>query len=274
MKIVSRRAWSELFWRLQPSTRARWHVRKRLVFTVTAGRTGTEFLTRLLVGLPGVTAVHEPSPEFTLVMREVQSDPGAAERFWENSKMPSIRRARGSIYIETSHIASKGFFEPLLERNIVPDLILLERVPIATATSHYLVAAVPARTQHGNAFLLRPDDPGVLPLPGWETTDDWSLCYWYCREMERRMAFYEAKICAMGGRVLRTSIDRLKTEPGLFDLVEFVGVGDSDVLVPVLRTQASKVVNSKQDTKAKYVRPLDLDLEKRAREVDARIGLI
>jgi hypothetical protein len=51
---------------------------KNLVFTVTAGRTGTTLLTNLLKALPDTTALHEPEPAFEHYLRRVQRDPAAA----------------------------------------------------------------------------------------------------------------------------------------------------------------------------------------------------
>ncbi|OEU18432.1 hypothetical protein FRACYDRAFT_236711 [Fragilariopsis cylindrus CCMP1102] len=45
-----------------------------LIFTVTAGRSGTTLLTRLLELIPVVVAKHEPKPSFVNVMRKVQNN--------------------------------------------------------------------------------------------------------------------------------------------------------------------------------------------------------
>jgi hypothetical protein len=50
-----------------------------LIFTVTAGRSGTTLLTRLLELIPVVVAKHEPKPSFVNVMRKVQNNATTAD---------------------------------------------------------------------------------------------------------------------------------------------------------------------------------------------------
>src|SRR5262249_54498568 len=148
-------------------------------------------LSELLKAVPGIYSDHEPEPKFSDVMRATQYDARIACRFLLSQKLPTIRRCGQPTYVETSHLACKGFIEPLSENGCAPDLIILERSPFLVATSLYLVDAVPARTPLGNQFLLRPDDPGVLPLDDWQELSDWALCFWYCREIEHRMKMYK-----------------------------------------------------------------------------------
>jgi hypothetical protein len=272
VQATIRRVYDHLRWRLDRRRGWLWKVDKRLIFTATAGRTGTGYLTTLLDEFPGVSARHEPDPQFSLVLREVQRDPEMAERFWTRARLPMIRRARGEIYAETSHLICEGFLEALFDHGITPDLVLLERDPIDTATSFFQIASIPARTHMGNRFQLRPDDPGVLQLPGWEELDDWSLCYWYCREIERRMAHYAGEVTARGGVVLRTSLTTLKSDDGLRDLVTFVGTGTFPSLATRLRAAAGRVVNAKTGEKEDFARPLNFDRAERARVVDERLA--
>jgi hypothetical protein len=85
----------------------------RLILTVTPGRSGTVYLCELLKSVPGIYSAHEPEPKFSDVMRAVQYDPAIARRFLLSQKLPAIRRYAQSTYVETSHLACKGFIEPL-----------------------------------------------------------------------------------------------------------------------------------------------------------------
>ena len=58
------------------------------------------------------------------VLREVQGDPIPAKLFMLEHKLPAIARYASQVYVETSHLACKGFFEPLLDIGIIPDLII------------------------------------------------------------------------------------------------------------------------------------------------------
>ena len=88
---------------------------KHLVFTVTAGRTGTTYVTRLGELFPDTVSVHEPQPSYVHVLRQIQRRPRLAYDFLLEYKLPFIAAAAASRYLETSHLVGKGFLEPLLD---------------------------------------------------------------------------------------------------------------------------------------------------------------
>jgi hypothetical protein len=221
----------------------------RLILTVTPGRSGTKYLSELLEPVPGVRSVHEPQPKFSDVMRAAQYDTAIARRFLLLQKLPAIRRCGQSTYVETSHLACKGFLEPLLDNGCPPDLIILKRDPFLVATSLWLLATIPGRTPLGDQFLLRPDDPNVRSFEGWHELSDWALCFWYCREIERRMEVYAGLIKDRGRQVVSTSIARLQTEDGLRELFEFLGASKSILNDPNVVARRSKKVNQKLEMK-------------------------
>jgi hypothetical protein len=224
---------------------------KRLIFTVGTGRNGTGYVSHLLHGLPGLSCLHEPDPQFYTVLRAVQTDPGVAERFCREQKLPAIRSVQEPVYFETSHLVCKGFLEPLMAHGVPFDLVILRRDPVLVATSLFLLGTVPARTELGRQFLLSPDDPGVLPLPNWQDLHDWALCYWYCLEIERRAQVYKERLAGLGGRVLETSVGILKTDRGLGEMLSFLGQ-DAKVLSTnqALRERRTEVVNDKSEHKS------------------------
>lgn len=193
---------------------------KRLIFTVTTGRSGTAYLAAVLSYMKGVSARHEPAPEFVTVLRDAQRDPSLATRFLLGEKLPAIAGDPAGIYAETSHLACKGFLEPLLELGIVPDLIIHRRAVRDIAKSLYRQGTIPGRTEKALRFYLTPDDPGVMTLKGWTTLDDYQLCYWYCLEIERRARKYRRLFLERGATVTETTLTGLKTAAGLKRLLE------------------------------------------------------
>src|SRR3954469_7221104 len=88
---------------------------KTLVFTVTAGRSGTKLLARLLGECLGIEAEHEPAPRCNYVLRSIINAREAALGWLATEKLPAIlARAKGPVYAETSHLLCKGFIEPML----------------------------------------------------------------------------------------------------------------------------------------------------------------
>ena len=243
---------------------------KRMIFTVTTGRSGTGFLAKILDFLPAVTGVHEPGPEFSDVMRLVQTEPDEAERFWLEKKLPQIVRAPGRVYVETSHLVCKGFLEPLASLGLVPDLIFLNRPHRDIATSLFQLRTIPGRTEKAFRYYLGPDDPGVLPLSGWEHLHDYQLCYWYCLEIERRQRLYREHFEPLGAKVADITLDDLNTAKGVRRLLVSLDLPDRSPLF-WLRwwMHRSKKVNTK--TTMKQQAGLPGNLRELEGEVDALV---
>jgi hypothetical protein len=184
--------------------------RKHLVFTVTAGRSGTTYLTHLFELLPDITSLHEPQPSFVYFLRQAQRSPAIARRFLLDFKLPFIAGHAATRYAETGHLLCKGCFEPLLDLGIVPRIVLLRRHPRLIATSLLTRRTVPGRGKLGFKYLVHPSDPGVLPLAQWTGRTDYQLCFWYALEIERRQRAYAARLERAGGTSVDVTPDELR----------------------------------------------------------------
>ncbi|MBX3027409.1 hypothetical protein KF840_21120 [bacterium] len=194
---------------------------KTVVLTVTAGRTGTTFLTHLLARCPDTTSLHEPEPSFVPVLRLAQRDPALARRFLLEYKLPFIASVPTRRYVETGHLFCKGFLEPLLALGVAPRAIALRRAPRRVAASLLARRTVPGRGKLGLKYLLHPADPGVLPLPRWQRWSDYQLCFWYALEIENRQRRYRAPVEAAGGAWVDVTAEELG------DADRFLAVADA-----------------------------------------------
>lgn len=244
---------------------------KRLIFTVTTGRSGTDYLARLMDCVPGVASVHEPRPHFVWAMRDAQTDPDVARRFWIEQKLPAIEAIPEPVYCETSHLVSKGFLEPLLDFGYRPDLILLRRPHREVALSLYRLATIPGRTPKGLKWYLCPEDPGVLALPGWEELHDYQLCYWYCLEIERRRMHYEALVRGLGGRVVSITLAELSTFRGFMRLRGELGLPRA-LVGPTHWIRYFRRAHVRANTQSKSKRELELpsNIDDLERQVEAK----
>lgn len=244
---------------------------RRMILTSTTGRSGTGFLSAALGLVPGMVSLHEPKPWLAEVLREVQGRPEVARRFLVERKLPAVAAVDTALYAETSHLYCKGFLEPLLDLGLRPDLIVLERPARQVASSLYRLEAIPGRTPHGLRWYLFPADPGVLPLPGWRDLHDYQLCYWYCLEIERRNARYETLARERGARVVRATLQRVRTVSGLLELTDALALPRPGLL-DRLRLAVSRYqrINAKRDETRRP--PPDADLEELERQVEERVG--
>lgn len=201
---------------------------KALVVTVTAGRTGTTFLTHLLALCPDTTSLHEPEPSFVPVLRLAQRDPELARRFLLEYKLPFVADLPTRRYVETGHLLCKGFLEPLLALGLAPRAIALRRAPRRVATSLLSRHTVPGRGKLGLKYLLHPEDPGVLALPAWSRLSDYQLCFWYALEIERRQRAYRAPVEAAGGAWVDVTAEELHDPARFLATADTLGLIDAD----------------------------------------------
>jgi hypothetical protein len=255
---------------LQASELAERLAGRRLVFTVTTGRSGTALLAHLLALHRGVVARHEPKPTFSSALRSVLARPGVATEFWLAHKLPAIVATRGHVYAETSHLACKGFLESLVDLGVRPELVVLARRPREVVRSLCALGTIPGRTYGGVKYYLSPADPVVLPLERsrWERFSDYQLCYWYCLEIEARARRYETRWTPLGVRFHHVQLESLASPAGVSSLTRAL---DLAPIGPIARLRAARLVaapvNSRPDKKRSAVLPADDELERQERAV-------
>ncbi len=243
---------------------------KQLVFSLSAGRTGSEYLTRLMALMPDTASFHEPEPAFQRQMRPALRNPELARKFLTDYKLPARAMVDKGTIVETSHLFSKGFVEPLLDLGLVPSVVNLHRDARAVALSYLTRYTIPARTRYGWTFLLQPDDPGVLPIAGWRDLSDYQLCFWYALETERRIDFYSRMLRDRGALVVDTSAQALNAQD------EFVRVGR--LLKPAMEdTEWGRILKAHTELSGKRhnANPREIeeriDFEREEKEVRERV---
>ena len=199
---------------------------KRLIFTVTAGRTGTRYVAELFKTLDGVCAIHEDEPSFSHVMRPSQGHPDLAERWVTGQLLPHIAAIAEPVYVRTEHLTCKGFLEPLIALDLKPAILLLRRSPRRIARSYLDRDTVPGRTSLGVTYMVHPTDPGVLPLPNYQRFSDYQLCFWYALEIERRQRHYGEMFRELGLAVEDVTAEELNDLGRWVRCLRTLGLGD------------------------------------------------
>jgi hypothetical protein len=200
---------------------------RRLIFLITTGRSGTEYLTHVLGLFENVHAEHEPEPSFTNAFRTIAAAPHVARQFWLEQKLPAIARSTAPVYAETSHLACKGFLESGIEIGLRPTLVHLVRGYRDTSRSMLALNTIPSRTYNGVRFYLGPDDRVFLPVERavFEQWHDYQLCYWYCLEIGERARVYAERFGSVGIRVDRVMLDDLLTREGIEAFAQQLNLG-------------------------------------------------
>lgn len=224
---------------------------KQPVFTVTAGRTGTTYVSRLFALLPDTYSVHESKPNFVTAMRKAQLTPKAGMDFCTQIKLPHIAALSESRYVEMSHLFCKGFLECFVKLGVNPSLLILRRPPRTIALSLLSRQTVPARTAMGWRFLLAPNDRGVLPLDRWQLLTDYQLCFWYCLEIERRQALYQHYMMESAGRYFSVDVDALRDYSVFSKMLTTFGFSWDQVFDEQLRQSHQSISNTQHNLNRK-----------------------
>lgn len=205
----------------------------QIILTVTTGRSGTGYLQKLFNSVPGVHAEHELSLRL--------------EPFWQK-RFDLIEQTKTPVYVETSHLISKGMIEPLIEQfKIVPNLILLSRDYREVSLSMVALCSVPERTKNGKTYLISPwDSNSLTTLPRDKEYTDYQMCYWYCLEIEERQRHYKELVESLGGKTYSTTIDKLKS--GDFNnLLSHFGIDQINLAQTTLDEKVNQKLNIKKD---------------------------
>ena len=210
------------------------------VFTMTTGRSGTQYLTELLrQNLPDAECHHEildwdrfgvDMPDLShMMLFNAYGNIEKVQEFWRQ-KLVRIAATQRRFYVETSHMLMKaGLIEnlaPLTAAGRV-HLVILERDPYATIVSFLNRSDF---TSHGNQWIwyLDPRYPKniVNGLPAMERGGLSGVCLWYIAEIRVRAAYY-AKLLAGNGNVVvhRFTLDELRGQTGAARLLEGLGAG-------------------------------------------------
>lgn len=206
---------------------------KRVIFTVSPGRCGTLLLSKLMSIVPNVVSFHEPVPEFHAHTREVNYNPSVAQTFWRNAKLPHISSLPDEhVYFESSHVFGQGYVEPLLEMNVVPDIVILYRDIRQVALSMWRRGDIPMRSKVSPQWLLSPDYPNIyLRLTNSKALSDYELCLWFVNEMYCRAMVYGEKIKSMGGLVAGTYLSDIHTYTGFSRLAAKLFLGRPNLML-------------------------------------------
>lgn len=231
---------------------------KRLIFTVTTGRSGTGLLASALALFRDVAAFHEPKPTFSSALRTVLAAPATAREFWLEHKLPRIARARKPIYAETSHLPCKGFLESLLELGVRFELVHLQRDPRAVALSMLALRSVPGRTFLGTKYYLSPWDADLarpIPVLATQQPSDYQLCYWYTLEIEARAERWRDRESELAAPISCVTLDELTRANGAAQLGERLALGPLSTLG---RLRAQGLGAAKVNERMHKKRPVEL----------------
>ncbi len=240
--------------------------KRRIIFGLSSGRSGTAYLTSLLKGLPGLIALHEPEPKYQWQSLGLQQNPQLAHEFVTGPKKHWVDRLPDATYFEASHYLAKGFMEAWVKAGVIPDTVIMERDLRKTALSWYsLNVDFFQNPSYVLQHMLHPQDHRqlFLPLVDWKSLNNYQLCYWYALESRKRSEHYAQYLEAKGARSMRTSLERLTSGQDTETLLKWLGIETDKGIMAIMKERLAQRVNDKNQFKnsnrLKSITSMDLD---------------
>jgi hypothetical protein len=205
----------------------------KLVFTMTAGRTGTRSLAGLLAAnLPGAhvhheqlisgpRAVHTPAVPLLLEFNE-SGDTPRVQRFWAE-KAAEIRAQPAHTWVETSHLLMKAGLVENIDQFEGHDvhLVALTRSRGSLLRSYLRLGDFSRVGNRQMWYLAELGRKNLLQIPGAWRQGAMGLALWYLLEVECRVALYRRQLAGRAGVTLHTlAVGDLSGGPRVDGLLE------------------------------------------------------
>jgi len=237
--------------------------RRRFVFTITPGRSGTAYLAELLRrNLPRAEVhheranyqslgVHSPDASHFMLFNSVGNVPPVQE-FWRR-KLGAIMYGKGDSYVEVSHFLAKaGLLENigLLGPDCDVHVIGLNR------NIESVVWSLANRMDFANAgftwlFALDPRYPrNIVNTKVFDRYGMFGNCFWYTVEMRARAEYYRRVLKSVRNvRFHNAELDEIATKPGAARLLNAIGtrVGEGAVILPQRQNELRHEILAQKD---------------------------
>ena len=219
------------------------HLRdRRVVFSANPGRAGSGLLARILLDLPGFHGGHEPRPRMTgPILDDTLVRALAESRDARTLKLRCVDRRLSehgpeSIYVETSNMFIKTFHDVIAADFSEPRVVILRRDPVELLQSFQDLAWFDPRNPSWRRWLCDPVGPNRVVQPLWEAEGrPGPEVLGKVDPVERGIAYlvdFEGRVTRHLGpsspfTTISTTAERLATEEGRLELLEWLGVRES-----------------------------------------------
>nr|WP_321980723.1 hypothetical protein [uncultured Cohaesibacter sp.] len=239
-------------------------------FTITAGRTGSNWLANFLSLNLQVQAIHEPLgiDDFGVKMPDIRTmrsfnnygNNEFVQSFWKR-KFDTLS---DSTYVETNHTLAKcGLVENIAESNLSDDttLIVLKRDIVKQCVS-YLV-----RGDFGNITIpwqwyLHPSYKiKIIPPKIFHGAGGLATPLWYCYEMLARQEYYRQKYSDRI-KMVEINLEEVTKEEGASKFLECLDIKTEIKLPPPSNQNKSKAPEQLVTKISKIVGAVKLDMER------------
>ena len=217
------------------------------IFSINAGRSGSDYLAELLSLAANTVSIHEGFPLMNgAPMRQFNNgDPSALSALMP-SKLKEIQKGRKhqkTIYCETNHSFIKGWGYLIPDEHIPQEdigIVILRREPEKIAYSLLRCHDVPGRSEWTRTWYLEPEARHNLSRPSAEA-NVYELCRWYVDEISLRAEDYKTKFPRI--HYFDCDLEQLNNGDFVLEMFEAFGL----VPTPGLKSACGKVLNPRDE---------------------------
>ena len=229
--------------------------KRKLIFTITSGRSGTAYLAELLRSNGPAGAYHHEilgwdhfgvdTPDLShMTTFNSKGNTANVRDFWRR-KFNRVASGAGEVYCETSHVLAKcGLIEnlDLLDVSYEVHVVALRRDTLATALS---LRRRGDFLNYGNMWLwyLDPRYPkNITALRGGITASN--LCVWYVVEMLARAEYYRLLLRGVPNVTLhRATLEDIAQLRGAKELLDALGIvtPTSRIVIPAAQNEGISI---------------------------------
>lgn len=227
----------------------------RLIFCINPGRSGSEYLKRLLGSALDVTAFHEPEPTMSgpfvnMVMAHPQKQTIEQRRIKAHAIQRILNRLPpGQVYAETSHMFIKTFYDVILDafpsKSIT--VIILRRDPTRVLKSFVSMGYFSDKNQAWPSWMHRVPSANSFfkPIDGYETMDSYDRSISYLLDIEARAQRFQEQFPSC--KVVEVCLEDLQTVKEVANFFESLGI----MPTPYTRGLVGVPVNVRETVKSK-----------------------
>jgi hypothetical protein len=226
--------------------------RHRLLFCIGSGRSGSNYLARLLKTAEQVTASHEPNPRMIGKYLDLVNKYPYSESFEERRRVKSsaVRRAlhklpEGEVYCETSHMFIKTFFDVVINDFQQIEVIILRRELALVLKSFIQLGYFSERNKIWQDWYTSPNAvtaalPAIAPDA---MLDQYDSSIAYLLDIEARALRFQQEYPQI--KVHNVRLETLRDDDHVNALFRDLRITPTDAT----RIACQQVVNHKQDRK-------------------------
>jgi hypothetical protein len=242
----------------------------RYIFSINSGRSGSEYLAKLLDTAGNASAYHEPWPDGAgrYVTRFPATHPSPAQlllyppmylrKYWK--KIRTIRRTarhlpKGDVYIETNHMFILSFYDVVMRHLEPVDVILMRRYLPAAVRSFIQLDHYTPQCPYTKWWFTSPNSPSraAQPLDRDENLSQVEQIIGYLIDIEARAQRFKRRFPHV--KVVETHIGELN-DPARVQQI----FAELDLEVtPETLALAGRVINDKPEHKARVGREVSIE---------------